>query len=318
MNRDRERAQLIQGLEALNKIFLRNDLSAGRTDLRRTLTSVVPQQNALYDSALEKVPGAITAFSQGDLSKSEALLKEIAYLENAERQAANWGYGINSHHPSELVGQYVVTGDMPMHEALLFNDLAQQSGLKFGTQREQQYGITRPGHNVAHTNQRTYQTGSFGSNENTAALFRQPDVYDRFESYLPSAMTEAEFSRLAYNLPQEQAVRQAAANFLQIPLERLTSTVRDPNQRKGGNVSIANRNRERLPEPIMKGFVEGAYGNGRAELVIPKLELVTPTMGKNKGVTRAEYVADPASRELDRLIQLARPGEAEVLRRFGL
>ena len=53
-------------------------------------------------------------------------------------------------------------------------------------------------------------------------------------------------------------------------------------------------------------------------IVIPKLELITPGQGKNKGQTRAEVVKDPASNELDRLINFDRPGSADVLRKFGL
>ena len=315
---DLERAELIQGLESLNKIFLRYDIPVGRTDLRRTLTAVAPQQNSLYDPVLEKVPAAIQAFANDDITAAQKLLKQVAYLEAAERQAANWGGTIQSHHPNELIAQYVASGDMPMYKSLIFNDLARQAGLKWGTQREQQYALSHPAHTVAHTNQRTQATGSFGSNENTAALFRQPDLYERFDAFLPAAMTEAEYSRLAYELPQEQAVRQASANFLGIPVSQLTSTERDPNQRKGGNVTIANRNRDRLPESIMKGFIRGAYGNTAPELVIPKMELITPGQGKNKGQTRAEVMKDPASNALDKLIAFDRPGSADVLRKFGL
>ena len=315
---DLEKSELIQGLETLNKIFLRFDLPVKGVDLRRTLTAVAPQQNNLYDSVLEKVPAAIQAFANDDITAAQKLLKQVSYLETAERQAANWGATIQSHHPSELVAQYVASGDMPMYQTLQFNDLARQAGLKWGTQRENQYGISQPGHTVAHTNQRTQATGSFGSNENTAAAFRQPDLYERFDAFLPSAMTEAEYSRLAYELPQEQAVRQAASNFLNIPVSQLTSTERDPNQRKGGNVTIANRNRDRLPAPLMQGIIRGAYGNTSPELVIPKMELITPTQGKNKGQTRAEVMKDPASNALDKLIIFDRPGSADVLRKFGL
>jgi len=315
---DATRAELIQGLEGLNKIFLNFNMPVKGVDLRRTLTSVVPQQNDLYDSVLEQVPEAVKAFSNEDVTKAQKLLQQVAALEAAERKAANWGYGIQSHHPNELIMQYVATGDLPMYQSLQFNDLAKQAGLKFGTQREQQYGITQPGHVVAHTNQRTQATGSFGSNENTAAQFRQLDIYERFDAFLPSAMTEAEYSRLAYELPQERNVRQGAARLLGISTDQLVSTERDPNQRKNGNVTIANRNRDKLPKPIMQGLIDVAYGTTKPELVIPKLELVTPQQGKNKGVQRVEPVKDPASGELDRLIRTPRPGEVEVLRRMGL
>ena len=131
-------------------------------------------------------------------------------------------------------------------------------------------------------------------------------------------MQESAYSRLAFEMPEERAVRQACANFLGIPLEQLTSTVRDPNQRRDGNRTIANSNRMKLPEPIMKGIIAGAYGNQRPELVIPKIELVTPKQGKNKGIQRVEPVRDPASNALDQLIAYDRPGSTEVLERFGL
>lgn len=317
MNADR--AKLIQGLESLNKFFLNygapDDLA--RIDLRRTLTAVAPQQTALYDPVLERVPGALQAFAKGDIDPSSQLFKDIAYLETKERKAANWGYGIESHHPNELISQYVAAGNLSMLDALGFYDIGRQSGLHLGTERAHQYGLTKPGHVAAHTNLRTQSTGSFGSNENTAAKFRHPNTYERAEAWIPAAMKEAEFSRLAYNLPQEVEARRIAAKLVGVTPEQLTSTLRDPNQKKGGERTYANTYRSKLPEPIMKGIIDTTYRNGNPEIVIPQVELFTPSSGRNKGQTRAVPVKDPESGELDRLIKTVRPGELRILEELG-
>lgn len=314
---DTTRADLVQGLESLNKIFLQNGLGAGRVDLRRTLTAVAPQQTSLYDSVLERVPNAVEKFSSGSVEEAQQLFKDVAALEAKERKAANWGGGIQSHHPNELVAQYVAFGDKPMYQALHAYDTGRQAGLNLGTQREAQLALTQPGHVAAHTNLRTQANGSFGSNENTSALLRQSDLYERIDNWIPKAMEEAAYSRLAFDLPQERSVRRKAASLLGITEDQLISTERDPNQRKNGQRTLANTNRDKLPQSIMDGIIQQTYKGLAPEIVIPKLELITPGQGKNKGVTRAVPVKDPASNELDRLIQGVRPGEVEILRRLG-
>ena len=76
---------------------------------------------------------------------------------------------------------------------------------------------------------------------------------------------------------------------------------------------------QKLPGPIMAGIQKEADSRfGEPELLIPQMELVTPTQGRNKGKTRAEYVKDPASGELNKLILTARPGQNETLYRLGM
>ena len=43
------------------------------------------------------------------------------------------------------------------------------------------------------------------------------------------------------------------------------------------------------------------------------MELITPTSGRNKGVTRAEIVADPSPGLMAQRIHEQRPGEEQLL-----
>ena len=213
---------------------------------------------------LEKVPAAAAELiNKGNPEAARDLLKSLDSRHRTEFSRKNYGFDIEGHHPLSIGGSHVLASDMSMRNAQRVYEIGRLNGLEHGTKADYMLPITRVGHDLAHTDPITHKTNKSGFQIETAR-FRQSDPEARAMAALPMNLLEQSISKLAYNRPEEQAVRRFAADLIGFTPEQLTSFERNPNYvtdtGREGDLSYVKSAKKQLGREEMAAAIIQGWG----------------------------------------------------------
>ena len=280
--------------------------------------------NATYtgsfaDDILERVP-AVTAelIKNGNPEAAQELLRSLDSRHGTEFKRRNYGFDIEGHHPLSIGGSHVLASDMSMRNAQRVYEIGRLNGVEHGTNADYMLPITRVAHDLAHTDPVTHKTNKSGF-QIEGARFRQADPEARAIAALPMNLLEQSISKLAFNRPEEAAVRRFCAEKLGITPEQLISFERDPNYLtpagRPGKISYVNAAKKRLGKEDMAAAIVHGWGMNAS-----MGNILTPNQMKVEfqSAKRAPEYRDrkSAGMRVSDVMQTFRPEQEENVRRL--
>ena len=308
-------------LDALDAIdFLGRQKSVGLKDPRILFGSATHPDDGTIDDLLEKAPAAVRQLlNNNDPAEAQQLLKSLDSRIGGLTKARNYGYKIEGHHPLSIAGSYLLTSDMPMERAQAVYDVLRLNGLNVGTKDEYMLPITRIGHDIAHIDPITHKTNKRGFQGETTR-FRQVDPEARALAYLPIGLLEQGLSNLAFNSPEEQAVRRYAGEIIGRDPELLYSLDKDPNYLtptgRQGKISYANSAIKLLGPQEMADAINAGYGDKEMSDIIKPNQYKFEYKSGNKPPVYRER-SNKIGKPVESALASERPGQLERMRRIA-
>lgn len=304
-----ERYLLAGGLEALGRLLI------PRNSRVRTGLMTHPLDGSL-DDLLVQVPAAARSHAQGNNEPALGLLKTTEGRIKGLQNAVSYGADIEGHHPVSLLSAYLAASDLSVPDARRFYDEGDRLGLEFGTRQSFMLPVTRLAHDYAHLDPVTAKTNK-NAFATDAMRFRQEDPIARANAWAPMAQLEACISKQGYSLPEEQKVRQIAAEIVGAPVELLHSGQINPNYvtptGRQGNLSYAASHKKVLTEDLMDCIKGIAYG----DQTVMK-DLIQPNYYKHEFKKKPAEYRERRSKDPVFDHSVLRPGQRELLETLAL
>jgi hypothetical protein len=308
----------IDALDAID--FLGKQNLIGHSDPRVLFGAITHPDDGTIDDLLEKAPGAVREFlNNNDPIEAQKLLKSLDSRIGGLTKSRNYGYKVEGHHPLSIAGSYLLTSDMPMERAQSVYEILRLNGLNVGTKDEYMLPITRIGHDIAHIDPITHKTNKRGFQGETTR-FRQVDPEERAIAYLPMGLLEQGLSHLAFNRPEEQAVRRFAGELISRSPELLYSLEKDPNYLtptgRQGNISYANSAIKLLGATEMAEALNAGYGSKTmSDIIEPNQYKFEYKSGKKSPEYRDRK--NKIGKPIESALSSQRPGQLERMRRIA-
>ena len=227
------------------------------SDAKRVIRMIVSQPDTMFLPNMLAAPDIMR-----DPSALQDWFSSLSSKGSAEQQGANYGPRIEGHHGVSVSSTHSAGQHLPITDHGKFINKMTDDGIPVGTQAEEMYGISKPGHTgnapmVAHMNPVTgmvdegYWQGAFDGSQ-----YSDPaKLADAFAS--ESAMPQIRLAELAQNQPGEWEIQEAMADAAGVDDMDLFRTDRNNKGKTFANQVKADLAKDKFDTPGLNKVVYG-------------------------------------------------------------